>query len=222
MEQAREQARTVVELSLLNAQRIIEAHAGELGALDSAAGDGDHGTTMVRGLLAANRAVGELGEDVSAGMVLVSAGSAFSDAAGGASGALFGIFLLTAGQKLDDGPFDAAGVHAALQTATETVSKMGKAQVGDKTLLDTLAPFVDALGEGAGAGLDLTQAWQEALPAADKGAASTAGMVARRGRASRLGERSRDGLDPGAVSMRYLLHAVDEALAEVCPPSPSI
>lgn len=214
-----EQAREVIVLSLHKAQAIIEAHAQELGALDAAAGDGDHGATMVRGLRAANRAVAESDAGVSPGMALVAAGSAFSDAAGGASGALFGLFLMTAGQKLGAGPFDLAHVHAALEAAAASVSKMGKAQVGDKTMLDALAPFVTALGQAAGhEGAALASAWPIALAAAQQGAASTAGMVARKGRASRLGERSRDGLDPGAVSMSYLLQAAGEALAEVCPP----
>jgi dihydroxyacetone kinase phosphoprotein-dependent L subunit len=214
-----EQAREVIELSLLKAQRIIEAHAQELGALDAAAGDGDHGTTMVRGMRAANQAVAELDGSVSPGMVLVAAGSAFSDAAGGASGALFGLVLQTSGQKLDAGPFDVASIHLALQAAAASVSKMGKAQVGDKTMLDALVPFVTTLGQAtATKGVGLVNAWPDALIAGMEGAAATAGMLARRGRAARLGERSRDGLDPGAVSMCYLLQAVGEAMAEVCRP----
>lgn len=215
-----EQAREVIELSLQKTQRIIEAHAQELGALDAAAGDGDHGVTMVRGMRAANRAVAELDDSVSPGMVLVAAGSAFSDAAGGASGALFGLFLLTSGQTLDAGPFDVASVHLALQAAAASVSKMGKAQVGDKTMVDALVPFVTALGQAASKeGVGLIDAWSDAVSAGKEGAAATAGMLARRGRAARLGERSRDGLDPGAVSMCYLLQAVGEALAEVCRPA---
>jgi dihydroxyacetone kinase len=214
-----EQARAVIELSLQKAQRIIEAHAQELGALDAAAGDGDHGTTMLRGMRAANHAIAELDGGVSPGMALVAAASAFSDAAGGASGALFGLFLLTTGQKLDAGPFDVASVHLALQAGVASVSRVGKAQVGDKTMIDALVPFVTALGQSASTpGTTLVDAWPSALAAANEGAAATAGMVARKGRAARLGERSRDGLDPGALSMCYLLQAVGEALAELCPP----
>jgi dihydroxyacetone kinase len=214
-----EQARAVIELSLWKALQIIEAHAQELGSLDAAAGDGDHGTTMVRGMRAACRAIAELDDSVSPGMVLGAAGNAFSDAAGGASGALFGLVLLTSGQRLNAGPFDLAGVHMAVQAAAAAVSRAGKAQVGDKTMVDALVPFVTALGQAAGKeGVDLVAAWAAALSVAEKGAASTAGMVARRGRAARLGERSRDGLDPGAVSMCYLLQAVGEALTEVCRP----
>lgn len=210
--------RRTVELSLRKAQQIIGARADELGRLDAAAGDGDHGTTMVRGLRAANQAVEGMEDDASPGQVLLIAGSAFADAAGGAAGALFGMFLLTAGQQLGDGPFDVEHVHAALHTALTTASQMGNAQVGDKTFIDTLSPFVEALGNTAGADSDLTSAWRAALVAAEEGAASTAGMVARKGRSARLGERSREGLDPGAVSMCYLLQAAGEALDETCKP----
>jgi len=216
-----QQARDVIELGLAKAQHIIDAHIQELGALDAAAGDGDHGTTMARGLRAANRALAELEGDPSPGMALVAAGRSFADAAGGASGALFGLLLMTAGQKLGAGPFDAAAVHRAMEAAAASVGKMGKAKVGDKTMLDALDPFVAALGQAAADGVTLARAWSQALTAAQKGAAATAGIVARKGRASRLGERSRDGLDPGAVSMSYLLQSVGEALAELCPSDPT-
>jgi len=215
-----EDAREVIELSLAKAQQIIDAHVQELGALDAAAGDGDHGTTMARGLRAANRALADLEGDPSPGTVLVAAGTAFADAAGGASGALFGLLLMTAGQKLGAGPFDTAAVHRAVEAAAAAVGKMGKAKVGDKTMLDALVPFVAALGQAAADDVALARAWAAALPAAQQGAASTAGMIAAKGRASRLGERSRDGQDPGAVSVSYLLQAVGEALAELCPPDP--
>lgn len=213
-----EQGRAVIELSLRKAQQLIEAHAQELGALDAAAGDGDHGTTMLRGLRAANEAIAGLDESVAPGMALDRAGSAFADAAGGASGALIGLLLMTTGQQLDAHPLDAGGVHLALQAGAAAVSKVGKAQVGDKTMLDALVPFVDALGQAAAGGSSLVDAWPAALAAAQAGAAGTAGMLARKGRAARLGERSRAGLDPGAVSICYLLQATGEALTELCPP----
>jgi dihydroxyacetone kinase len=210
-------SRNVVDLSLRNALELIEAHADELGALDAAAGDGDHGTTMVRGLRAANDAIGDLPADVAAGQTLVVGGSAFADAAGGASGALFGMFMMSMGQQLASGPTDAAAVYRAVAQASATAAKMGKAGIGDKTFVDTVTPFVTALGEAVDQGLDLAEAWRQALPAAEEGMASTAGMIARKGRASRLGERSREGLDPGAVSMYYLLLAAGAALEESFP-----
>ena len=215
-----QQARQAIERFLQKALDIIEAHFDELGALDAVAGDGDHGTTMVRGLKAANIAAEELDGDASPGQTLLMAGSAFADAAGGASGALFGMFLLSVGQQLGDGPFYAVSVAAAMQTAAATVAQMGKAEAGDKTFVDTLDPFVIALGQAADTGKDTTTAWLYSLSAAEAGMESTDGMLARKGRASRLGERSREGLDPGAVSMYYLLQAAGEALKETCPPEP--
>lgn len=212
-----DRARTAIERSLQNALQVVEAHVDELGALDAVAGDGDHGTTMVRGLRAAVASLDDTSQDASAGQTLLTAGSAFADAAGGASGALFGMVILSIGQQLGDGPFHATSVAAALQTASTTAATMGKAKVGDKTFVDTIDPFVEALGQAAEAGKSTTEAWQFALSAAEMGMKSTAGMVAQKGRASRLGERSRDSLDPGAVSMYYLLQAAGSALEETCP-----
>ncbi len=212
-----DQARKAVELSLQKALETIEAHVDELGALDAVAGDGDHGTTMVRGLRAANAVMEDLPDDASAGQTLLTAGSAFADAAGGASGALFGMFILSVGQQLGDGPFYTTSVAGAMQTAAATASRMGKAEVGEKTFVDTLAPFVEALGQAAEAGKNTTDAWLFALSAAEMGMNSTDGMIANKGRSSRLGERSREGLDPGAVSMYYLLQATGKALQESCP-----
>ncbi len=209
-------ARRAVDLSFRNALRLIGTHVEELGALDKAAGDGDHGTTMVRGLRAANQEVDKLGSNFSAGQALAMGGGAFSNAAGGASGALFGMFLVSAGGALGNGPYDAVAVAAALRAGAAKVGEMGKAEVGDKTLVDTLAPFVAAMSDAADEGMDVAAAWQSALPSAQQGMQSTAGMVARKGRASKLGERGRDGLDPGAVSMYYLLQATGAAISEVC------
>lgn len=208
------QARRTVRLCLERMLARIESAEEELGRLDAAAGDGDHGAGMVRGLraaVAALPAIADGGE--SAGDLLVLAGSAFADAAGGASGALVGTLILTVGQKVGDGPFTAAAIHAALDAGLTVVCQMGKARSGDKTMVDTLDPFSQALGNGAAAGLALAAAWQAALPAADAGAHATAALISRRGRAARLGERSRGHLDPGAMSMLYMLQAVGEVLA---------
>jgi dihydroxyacetone kinase len=229
---------------LTNALAVVEAHETELGKLDAAAGDGDHGATMVRGLKAAvatldagdapgagpstssgSGAAGsgdgvagavvtlDAGGAPTAGALLSRAGMAFSDAAGGASGALYGMFLATVGKELGDGPYDTPAVAAALQAGQDVVARLGKAQPGDKTMLDALAPFVDALRAAGDA--PLAEAWQNALPAAAAGAAATADMVARRGRSSKLGERSRGHRDPGAVSMTYLLQAAGDALMDL-------
>jgi dihydroxyacetone kinase phosphoprotein-dependent L subunit len=200
----------VVRQAFTYALATIEAHEAELGKLDAAAGDGDHGATMVRGLKAA---VAALDQDApNAGALLSQAGMAFSDAAGGASGALYGMFLVTVGQQLGAGPYGSADVAAALGAGQETIARLGKAEPGDKTMLDALNPFVSALAEADDAAL--AAAWRQALPAAEEGAAATAAMVAKRGRSAKLGERSLGHRDPGAVSMTYLLGATADALDE--------
>ncbi len=207
-----EQAQQIIRMSVQRALAIITAREAELGALDAHAGDGDHGSTMARGLRAANEAVAAADDGQSPGQLLMTAGNAFSDAAGGASGALYGMFMLTVGQRLDPTACDVRSVHDALAAGLEIISRLGKAKPGDKTMVDALSPFVDALGRAGEQGAGLATAWNEALPAAEAGADATAQMMARRGRSARLGERSIGHVDPGARSMLYLLQAVGEAL----------
>jgi dihydroxyacetone kinase len=196
---------------LHNALARFQAHEQELGQLDAAAGDGDHGATMVRGLMAAVAAVDAQGPS-SPGELLVCAGDAFADAAGGAAGALFGALFCTVGRKLAGADTSPAAVSAALEAGLAAVAKLGKAAPGDKTLLDALAPFVHEFAAAVERGEDTAHAWSAALPAAAQGAAATADMVARRGRSARLGERSRGHIDPGAQSVVYLLAAANDVL----------
>lgn len=203
-------ARRCVEKAL----EIIVANEAELGRLDAAAGDGDHGAGMVRGLKAAVAAAQNEGTP---GQILVQAGSAFADAAGGASGALIGTLIMTVGQSLPEGNIDPTTLQVALEAGINALAKLGKARPGDKTMLDTLDPFLRAYGEAAQSGASVSSAWQAALPAAEQGAMSTAEMVSKRGRASRLGERSRGHVDAGAMSMLLVLRAVGQVLNEAYP-----
>ena len=216
-------AQSVVVLSLHNAVGVFREKEQELGRLDAAAGDGDHGTTMVRGLTAALAAVDsrmealvETGGDCPPGELLIVAGDAFADAAGGASGALFGALFATVGRELPEDDVSPNAVCAALQAGAAAVAKLGKAAPGDKTMLDALAPFTAAFATGVEQGKDTAAAWHAALPAAASGAAGTADMVAKRGRASRLGERSLGHIDPGAQSIVYLLGTFDAVLQAHC------
>ncbi len=201
----------IVRQCMQRALVAIQALEDDLGRLDAAAGDGDHGATMVRGLTAAAAALAESNSEA-AGELLSLAGSAFADAAGGASGALLGAFLLTAGQTLSSEPYDTAAVHAALNAGLEALCRLGKAKPGDKTMVDTLAPFVASLGRSASDNAPLAAAWQQALVAAADGAQSTANLVARRGRAARLGERSLGHPDPGAISLLTMLKTAGDVL----------
>ncbi|MCD6033337.1 MAG: Dak1 domain, partial [Thermomicrobiales bacterium] len=170
-------------------------------------GDGDHGAGMVRGLRAAVEAIEGFGG--TARQTFRRGGIAFQDAAGGASGALVGAWLIAIGTGLPDRDeaVDSPAVALALDQALSTLQGLGQAQPGDKTMVDTLAPFSAALNQAAAEGMEISQAWATALPAAATGMLSTIDMVSRRGRASRLGERSRGVQDAGATSIYHVLHA---------------
>jgi dihydroxyacetone kinase len=205
-----EQARA----ALRHALTTIEEIEAELGRLDAAAGDGDHGAGMVRGLRAAVEAID--GFDGTARQTFLRGGTAFQNAAGGASGALVGAWLIAIGTGLPerDEAVDPASLALALEQALATLQRLGQAQPGDKTMVDTLAPFSAALTQSAASGASIPQAWAAALPAAATGMLSTVDMISRRGRASRLGERSRGVQDAGATSIYHVLHAFGTGFLE--------
>ncbi len=187
----------------------LESHLGDL---DAVAGDGDHGTTMTRGIDAAVAAAETAGPNAAA--VLTTAGMAFADAAGGASGALWGSGLTTLADSIGSGPDcpDATAVAAAFDAVLQAVTRLGGSAPGDKTLVDALAPFSEALTGAAAGGADLPAAWRAGVSAAETGAAATADLRALRGRASYLGDRSVGSQDPGAVSLAAALHAAGDII----------
>jgi D-erythrulose 4-kinase len=187
----------------------------ELGRLDSVAGDGDHGAGMLRGFRAATAAA--QAAEGGTGTVLQEAGMAFGDKAGGTSGMLWGEMLGAAGKALGDteAPTPAL-VAAAVRRAAETVQTVGKASLGDKTLLDALLPFVDALDAELDADKPLPDAWAAAASAADESAQQTAEFAAKVGRSRPLAERSIGTPDPGAVSMALCVAAATDVLAQGC------
>ena len=188
----------------------VESAAEDLGRIDAVAGDGDHGRGMVRGLRAALGAARTAG-DVP-GAVLVAAGAAWAETAGGASGALWGGMLQSFGRTLVEHGTGTEAVGRALSSSVSSLVSLGGAERGDKTMLDALGPFVDAYLERTRAGDGLASAWAAAVPAAEEGARRTADLVSRRGRSAVLGERSRGTPDPGAVSIAYCLSAVSQIL----------
>ncbi len=206
---AGERARSALRQALI----AIEEAEAELGRLDAAAGDGDHGAGMVRGLRAAVAAID--GSEGTARRTFTQGGIAFQNAAGGASGALVGAWLIAIGAGLpaDDEAVDASSVATALEQALTTLQRLGQAEPGDKTMIDTLEPFRNALNSAAASGMDLPTAWAAALPAAAAGMQSTVGMISRRGRASRLGERSRGTQDAGATSIYHVLRAFGDGIS---------
>jgi len=207
---AGEQARAALRAA---AAAIAEREA-ELGRLDAAAGDGDHGAGMCRGFRAAVAAID--GFPGTARQSFRRAGTAFQNAAGGASGALVGGWLLAIGDALPagDDAVTAASLAEALAAGLAAVQRLGGAEPGDKTLVDTLHPFGQALTAAVAAGAPLADAWAGALAAGEAGMRATSELVSKRGRASRLGERSRGFADAGATSIFYVLRAFGEAWAE--------
>lgn len=192
-------AAQVVDLLDEAAAMLTEAEE-ELGRLDATAGDGDHGIGMANGsraAAAAARTVVKQGAGTCT--TLTAAGGAWSDQAGGTSGALWGAMLTAIGAALgDDQAPSATDIGAALQAALAAVQRLGGAEVGDKTLVDALAPLVTAFNTTDGG---LASKAAAAVAAAQAGADSTTALQARLGRARPLGERSVGVPDPGAVSL---------------------
>jgi dihydroxyacetone kinase len=121
---------------------------------------------------------------------------------------LWGVFVRTIGKALGGGALTPGRVVAALQSGEAEIERIGKSKPGDKTLLDTLVPFLDALDSQVSGGSTLAEAWSRALVVATQATEATSKMVARRGRSSVLGERSLGTVDPGARSLLYVLEAV--------------
>lgn len=190
----------------------ITDNADELTKLDSAIGDADHGANMRRGMTAV---VGKLdaAPDAAPAALLKTAGMTLVSTVGGASGPLYGTLFLRMGTSAGDKTeLDAAGFAAALRAGLEGVLARGKAQLGDKTMVDALTPALDALDAALADGAGLGDALRAAAAAADKGSDDTVPLVARKGRASYLGERSAGHRDPGATSTALLLNAAAASL----------
>lgn len=189
----------------------VQQHKDELTQLDSAIGDADHGSNMARGLDAVVARLDPLPASPTdlfktVGMTLVSS-------VGGASGPLYGTLFLRMGPALSEGEVDATTLGAALRAGVEGVVARGKAELGDKTMIDALSPAVDAWDTAAAAGATPAIAARDAAEAAARGRDATEPLVARKGRASYLGERSAGHLDPGATSATMLLEALRDTLA---------
>lgn len=190
---------------------LIEQRA-HLGELDAAIGDGDHGSNMVRGLAAASGRV-DAESPTSLDDLFKTVAMAIISSTGGASGPLYGTFFLRLGADAGHvSTIDLPGFAAAVVAGFAGVIDRGKAELGDKTMVDAMAPAVDALVAAAPTSTPASAA-AAAAAAAHEGRESTADMLARKGRASYLGERSVGHIDPGATSTALLFQALAEALA---------
>jgi dihydroxyacetone kinase-like protein len=179
--------------------------------LDAAIGDADHGINMARGMTAVATELPDQPADLAAlfkrtGMKLVSS-------VGGASGPLYGTFFLRMGAAAGDTTsLDGPGLAAALRAGCDGIKARGKAELGEKTMLDAMLPALDALDEALGAGQSPGEAMKTAAEAAATGREATIPMLATKGRASYLGERSIGHLDPGAASTTLLFETLAAAL----------
>ncbi|WP_285135836.1 dihydroxyacetone kinase subunit DhaL [Microbacterium sp. lyk4-40-TSB-66] len=189
----------------------VQQHKDELTRLDSEIGDADHGSNMARGL---DAVVAKLDETpASASELFKTVGMTLVSSVGGASGPLYGTLFLRMGPALSSDDVDAASLGAALRAGVEGVVARGKAELGDKTMIDALSPALDAWDAAAGGGATPAEAARAAAEAAARGRDATEPLVARKGRASYLGERSAGHLDPGATSATLLLEALRDTLA---------
>jgi len=193
---------------------VIDENAAALTRLDAAIGDGDHGTNMNRGFKAVLQRLDGL-EAADFGSVFKAVGMALIGKVGGASGPLYGSFYLAVGKGLGEvEAVEDGALAAALRAGYEGVVARGKAQLEDKTMLDAWHPALEALDAALAGGSDLGQALDQAERAAEAGVKATIPLVARKGRASYLGERSRDHQDPGATSTHLLVKALADVVNE--------
>jgi phosphoenolpyruvate---glycerone phosphotransferase subunit DhaL len=183
----------------------IAEHRAELVHLDTAIGDGDHGTNMDRGMRKAVEKLDEVeGEDI--GTLLKSVGMTLVSSVGGAAGPLYGTLFLQMGTaSAGRDTLDLAGWTDALDAGIKGVQARGKAEPGDKTMVDALLPALAALRAAADDGAGLGDALRRSAGAAAEGVRATVPLEARKGRASYLGPRSVGHQDPGATSSHMLL-----------------
>ena len=196
--------------TIQNATQTLVDHLEELTALDQAIGDGDHGLNMKRGAQAIQAKLGEM-EGTGLNASLIAMGKTCVAVIGGSSGPVFGTLLMTLGKQLPADP-QAADVADALRTSIEALTRLGKAQVGQKTLLDVLDPVQKTLAQG---GDDLLARIRQC---ADDSALATADMDATRGRSSFLGDRAKGHVDPGSRSMALIIGAVCDTMQSVAAP----
>ena len=193
-------------------QSVIDAHASEIEKLDQEIGDGDHIFNVQRGIklvieleptirdLPMSKALNQIAMKVLSGI-------------GGSSGALFGTLFMTMakGEGIDEG-VDYKKAFKIFIDGVEAVKQRGKADVGEKTMMDVLIPVANCLQKGMESNQDLNSVLQEAIEQAEKGMLSTKDLLATKGRASFLGERAKGHIDPGARSSQLMIKTVCESV----------
>jgi phosphoenolpyruvate---glycerone phosphotransferase subunit DhaL len=192
--------------------QVLQENREYLTQLDAAIGDADHGANMDRGFKAVSAKLATL-TNADIGAILKTVGSTLVSTVGGASGPLYGTAFLRAGiATAGEQALSEADVIALLTAFVEGVKARGKAQAGEKTMLDALQPALDAARKAESDGLDLAQLLKQSSEAAQQGVKATIPLLATKGRASYLGERSIGHQDPGATSSWLIL----KTLADSC------
>jgi phosphoenolpyruvate---glycerone phosphotransferase subunit DhaL len=199
-----------VRRALQSACDAIVAAQDRLTRADQAIGDGDHGAGMARGFRAAHDAL-EAAAPTSVSDLFKAVGMAVLSKSGGASGAVFGTFFIGAAKPLPHADMTAAAFVEALAAGTQAVRDRGKAQPGDKTMIDAAVPAVEAASAAPGDDLEAVAA--AAADGGRRGAEATRAMIARFGKAKTLGERSVGHIDPGALSLSIILDSFAANLA---------
>lgn len=195
-----------------NICEVMEQEKEYLSELDGAIGDGDHGVNMAKCFREVRKKLPESqGKDI--GILLKNVGMVVLNSVGGAMGALYGSFFLRLSQESEGKTeIDIGDLVRMFKAAEKGVREIGKANVGDKTLLDTLAPAVRALEKAEEEEKSLLEALSDFEEAAKKGMESTRDLIAKIGRSSRLGERTRGHQDAGATSCYFILRAFSQGI----------
>lgn len=193
---------------------VVAEHRAELNALDREIGDGDHGENLDRGFRAVLGKLEGLDADAPPSEVLKTVATTLISTVGGASGPLYGTAFLRGSTAIGCAPtLDASAILGLLTAARDGIVARGKAEPGDKTMIDAWTPAVDAASAAADAGGPESEMLAAAADAAEAGSVATDPLVARKGRASYLGERAVGHRDPGSVSTALILRAAAEAAA---------
>jgi len=193
----------------------IKEHRDELVQLDSAIGDADHGINMDRGFTMVLEKLPTVA-DKDIGTILKTVGMTLVSTVGGASGPLYGTAFIRAGMALADRyELTPAEVVAALEAALEGIMARGKAQRGEKTMVDAIGPGIDVLKEAQASGEDFVVALRRSVAAVEAGMKATIPMLATKGRASYLGQRSVGHQDPGATSSYYIAQVMLETVESI-------
>jgi len=192
----------------------IETHAEEVTALDQAIGDGDHVTNLMRGLDALQKLEAELVQlDWPAALMKI--GMTLMSTMGGASGSLYGSLFLAMSKAAKDKDINTDNFAVIFKAGVESVKQRGKADIGEKTMLDTLIPACESLESDASSNVPLKQSLENIQQVAEQGMLSTKDMLATKGRASFLGERARGHIDAGARTSQLIISTVADEIMKI-------